>query len=107
MSRINHEQTILEELATLFSEDADKLLHQMREAVRHQDWPALARAAHELKGASLVVGATGLQTLAGELERKAKQNERENLEPFLERADTLFHGIIADLENLLRVPQEP
>ncbi|HEY9687562.1 MAG TPA: PAS domain S-box protein [Coleofasciculaceae cyanobacterium] len=107
MSRINYEQTILGELATLFYEDADKLLNQMKEAVRHQDLPALARAAHELKGASLVVGATGMQALAGELERKAKQNELEDLAPLLEHAETMFHGIIAELESLLRVPKEP
>jgi HPt (histidine-containing phosphotransfer) domain-containing protein len=100
MSRVNHEQPLLGELAVVFREDGDKLLGQAKDAIRRQDLLALARAAHELKGASLVVCATRMQALAGELERKARQAQSDELEPILEQTEAAFQGIVAELENL-------
>jgi PAS domain S-box-containing protein len=50
---------------------------EIRSALVRGDWPLLKRKAHALRGSSAVLGAMGLSTLCGELERLAPSNEVE------------------------------
>lgn len=72
-----------ERLVELFGDDADALaeierefLDTARSAHREigdtEDFEAIARAAHRLKGAAGMIGATGLAGIADALERAAK-----------------------------------
>jgi signal transduction histidine kinase/DNA-binding response OmpR family regulator len=62
------EPDILEELSSIYIEDARKSLDRMRAAAKAGDTAALAKAAHRLKGGSCNIGAKILGDLCQELE---------------------------------------
>ena len=67
----DEEQSMTREVIALFVGDAPTRLAAIRAAVDSQDAPALARAAHALKGACSNVGAVGMLAVCSELEAQA------------------------------------
>ena len=62
-------------VAELFAQDSPALLQQMQQASEHQDWPALASAAHALKSYAGNVGALRFMAQLRELELVAKAGD--------------------------------
>jgi HPt (histidine-containing phosphotransfer) domain-containing protein len=59
-----------------FLANARENAHDIEAALAAQDMPALANAAHKLKGGALSVGARALQEIAGTLEAAARPGDR-------------------------------
>ncbi len=59
---------VLAELVELYTSSMPARLEMLRAAVEDQDAPALARAAHVIKGSSASLGGADLAALAAELE---------------------------------------
>ena len=64
-------------LIRLYLDDSDPRLERMQEAIDQHDLPALARAAHALKGSSNNLGARQLGQICGEFEKLAKAGQLE------------------------------
>ncbi len=63
----NHE--LLRDVVGLFREHAAKLMGQLRDAIKGEDWNSLRRAAHTLKGSVNFFGVPKIKELAEQLER--------------------------------------
>lgn len=60
---------LVAELIDLFLDDAPARLAAVRDAVHGDDWPALASAAHGLKGSCGSLGALGMAEVCARLEQ--------------------------------------
>jgi len=78
---------VLGEVLDLYAETTPRRLEVVREALRTEDLPAAAVALHDLKSSAGMVGASGLQQLAEEMERLARQNQTEALRERLPRLE--------------------
>ena len=68
LERVDNDQELLAEIAGLFVADAPAMLEAVATAVAAGDAPAVARAAHRLKGSILTFGAADTAALAQSLE---------------------------------------
>ena len=76
LENLDGDKILLEELVgLLISEEAPQLLENLRDCVSKQDAPTLSRVAHTLKGIAGQFYAAGLQELAAQIERDAKQGK--------------------------------
>jgi len=69
LDRLGGDTELAQELLTIFREEAPSMFAEVRRAVLAADAEALARAAHDLKGAAANVSATNVQALAERLEQ--------------------------------------
>jgi HPt (histidine-containing phosphotransfer) domain-containing protein len=88
---------VLGEVLDLYFENAPKRVAAIRTGLRSEDLEAAALALHDLKSSAGMLGASGLQQLAEEMERLARQNDAdalrarfEPLEAAVARADGLL-----------------
>jgi PAS domain S-box-containing protein len=65
----------LNEILTMFIDEANQLISQMQDSLSAKDGKQLAAASHQLKGVGSSVSAMKLSDLSAELERKAKNSE--------------------------------
>ena len=90
---------VLGEVLDLYFENAPKRIEAVRAGMRSEDLGAAALALHDLKSSAGMLGASGLQQLAEEMERLARQNDADGLrarfEP-LEAAVTRADGLLRD-----------
>ncbi|MGC8834997.1 MAG: Hpt domain-containing protein, partial [Armatimonadota bacterium] len=98
LERLEGDEELLVELATIFLQESPRQMKQIREALDRSDWEALARAAHTLKGSvgnfaaqSSVEAALNLENAAksgnpveAELAYSALVTEIDRLRPVLE-----------------------
>jgi HPt (histidine-containing phosphotransfer) domain-containing protein len=89
------------ELLTAFMDGAIESLQEMRTAARSPDLPALARAAHKLKGASANLHVEELATLTESLEIRAKAGVASDWPGEVERVADEYARISTDLRELL------
>lgn len=66
------EPDILEELISLFLDDAQKDMENLKRAVEQEDAESIERVAHTLKGSSGNLGAVGMARISGELEQTSE-----------------------------------
>ncbi len=88
LSRMMGDMTIYRELFAEFVLDCEKKYPQMITAYKHEDFTALARLGHYIKGSALNMGADPLGAYSKELEMRAKNTEVEDLEELIERIGT-------------------
>lgn len=62
----------IRELADMMVDDSRTRLENMKQAHQQQDWQALGKEAHSLKGAALNVGAEVLAEMCAEAEKTAR-----------------------------------
>ena len=90
LERLGGDTTLLAELATLFLDDAPKLIAEMHTALAQNDAETLRRVAHSFKGASAYIGATTASELAYRLERSASEGQLQELAPLLSELEQVF-----------------
>jgi HPt (histidine-containing phosphotransfer) domain-containing protein len=75
LARLGGDEALLRELIRLFQQDAEMLLHRIREEITSGDAEATMRAAHNLRG--LAANFDDLRTIsaAGAVEQAAKQSD--------------------------------
>lgn len=66
---------ILNEMSTIFLEDAVPLIDQMKTGQANHDYTAVRQAAHALKGSSATIGLDEFANLCLAVEKSSKQNE--------------------------------
>jgi two-component system sensor histidine kinase/response regulator len=72
LDRVEGDQALFEEIATLFAEESVKGLEEIRQAFRTGDARLLERLAHMMKGASANLGAKAVSSAALALEEHAR-----------------------------------
>ncbi len=85
MDAVDGEKATLEEIARLFLLDAPVCLDKLRTAVATGDAGQTGRAAHSLKGAVAVLGATTAYALAADLEAMGQAGHLEGAATVLQR----------------------
>jgi HPt (histidine-containing phosphotransfer) domain-containing protein/CheY-like chemotaxis protein len=70
---LNHNTTLLEQLASVFCEDALTVFAKVEQAFNQQAWPTLYHEAHQLKGSASYFQAEALAETTAGLEAWAKQ----------------------------------
>ncbi len=70
------------------TQNAQKNVHQIKEALKQNDLKTAERAAHSLKGASMQFGAISLGSVAAEIEALAKKGKPDNAKALLAQLTT-------------------
>jgi HPt (histidine-containing phosphotransfer) domain-containing protein len=83
------DDSLLDELVTVFLQSAQKHMADMRTALDAGDSTLLSRAAHTLKGSAATLGAKPLAELCAELESAGRQGDLPGPESLDEVADEL------------------
>ncbi len=68
---------MLDEMASIFLEDAVPLITQMREGLANRDFTSISMAAHALKGSSATIGLLPFSELCLAVEASSKQGQAE------------------------------
>ncbi len=87
LRRLQGREDLLKKLAGEFLTGLEELLTRMRSALEERDGPALAFAAHKLKGQAATFEATAVIAAAAELESAAWQSDWAAVDNGLERLD--------------------
>ncbi|WP_291321253.1 response regulator [Desulfonatronospira sp.] len=98
IERMMQDQELVRTILEQFLKDAPQRLQQVKEGVLSQDFDAVYKSAHNLKGLAANISAPGLCQAAERMEHLAYSRETESLErqlPALERA-------FAELDRLLQ-----
>jgi DNA-binding response OmpR family regulator len=85
---------LVRRIIELYTDDAARLVEQMREAVRSGDCESLERAAHSLRSTSATVGAAELADRCGAMERDARAKQ-------FDRACTWAAAIGRDVDSVV------
>lgn len=85
LEQAGDDEEMLAELLLLFRDSSTNDLARMREALAKNDGPALADAAHSIKGASASLGVEGIRKLAAEIEKAGRQGDLARSETMLAR----------------------
>jgi HPt (histidine-containing phosphotransfer) domain-containing protein len=88
---------LLRELAVVFLQDCPGRLDQLKTAIEAGNHEQTERAAHSLKGALGVFGATAAGTLTAELERLGRQRQLETAPRTLARLNQELARVTATL----------
>jgi two-component system sensor histidine kinase/response regulator len=100
VDRLGGDDGLYAELAGLFRADAPKLMADIRRAAGVADAPALARAAHTLKGSAGYVGGTAAAAAAATLERLASAGDLAAAAPVVLAVDGAVARLTAALAEL-------
>ncbi|HYB19359.1 MAG TPA: response regulator, partial [Thermodesulfobacteriota bacterium] len=86
MERLDGDEAFLRELLGMFLDDAPIQMERMQHHLKEEDFAALERLAHSLKGAAMSIGGIGLQKVALEIEVAGRNHEPD-------RADVLLGSL--------------
>jgi CheY-like chemotaxis protein/HPt (histidine-containing phosphotransfer) domain-containing protein len=90
------------ELLETFMEDAVVYFEDIKRYIETQDWVALSRRAHQLKGGSATVAVLSMPNIARQIESQANQQCRDGLEELVAELEIIFtrlHRFIATLKE--------
>lgn len=81
---------ILDEMSTIFMEDAVPLINQMKTGIDNQDFKPVGEAAHTLKGSSATIGLDAFADLCLAIETSSKQKESNQLANHISRLEAAY-----------------
>jgi HPt (histidine-containing phosphotransfer) domain-containing protein len=90
----------LNELIEMYIVSAPRLITGIKSHAAEGDSSALEADAHRLRGSSLNLGALRMAEVCGLLEKKGREDDREGLEPLVERLETDYGELLAELDKL-------
>jgi len=99
-STLGKDQAFQREMIDLYLATTRPLLDKITTALAAKDLAACQRAAHEIKGASSYIAATGMAENSRNLEQAAKVADWKNVELNLKDLETGFDAVTQQLEDL-------
>lgn len=93
LARVDGDEALLAEMVDIFQEEFPEMMRALEHALAQHDSEAVARAAHQLKGAVGNLSAHATFEAALQLELLARQND-------LEAAGHAYHHLVKELERL-------
>jgi hypothetical protein len=100
--RLEGDRQLLDQALDAFRQAAPETLSSLRAAASRADAPALAAAAHGLKGAAAALCAEPVRRLAERLEATAREAELQDIQPLMEELVQRIQDLLAELEQLRR-----
>jgi CheY-like chemotaxis protein/HPt (histidine-containing phosphotransfer) domain-containing protein len=100
LERVEGDQELLAEMINLFVEEAPSQLAAMRDALQSSDMPTLERAAHSMKGAASNLSAHIAVAASSELEKNAKNGDKESSQASLSRLEAAVKSLLPALVDL-------
>jgi HPt (histidine-containing phosphotransfer) domain-containing protein len=88
------------EIIELYKEQYPKLLFQMKDYLRAEDFENLSKSAHALKGASLNIGAKEIASICKTIEINAKSDIREGYATLVENLETIHSLTFIEFDKL-------
>ncbi len=102
-ARINNDEAMFRKILELFLMGYEQPLLRCRSAVKDGDAPALATAAHQLKGMAGNIGANTLRAAATQLERLGREAHRESFADGLEAVELALAEVLPELDRELGI----
>ena len=93
---------MLDEMATIYLEDAIPLIDQMKEGLNQRDYSAITMAAHALKGSSATIGLTAFADLCLAVETSSKENQADRVSAHLIKLESEYPKVQRALEGFLQ-----
>jgi HPt (histidine-containing phosphotransfer) domain-containing protein len=101
----DEQMSMTQELIALFTADAPKRLHNIRQALASVSMKDMSRAAHELRGAASNVGAVALAKSCQTLEELSHDSEwLGQADPLVGRVEDLMRQTLPELADFSAVP---
>ncbi len=100
--RLMQDEKLVKTVLQAFFKDLPLQICQLNNAAKAQNYRALAKAAHKLRGAAANVGAEKLHELLGKLEDAAKGENGAAVAQFMRNLDTLNDELKKTAEKLLQ-----
>lgn len=92
---------MLDEMSSIFLQDAAPLLQQMKVGFAHRDFNAIVAAAHTLKGSSATIGLEKLADLSQAVELSCKAQEVNKIGPLIASLEVEYTHIEKALRHFL------
>lgn len=90
---------ILPRLVTIFASTSPALLEEIQQAAASQDLLKMAKAAHNLKGSCLSLGAEHMAQLCKELQEKGEANQAAGIQESISKLIQLYPATLAALQS--------
>ena len=100
LNRVGGDEELLQELLNLFLVNFPGQLHELRQALQHNDAVKIAEQAHTIKGASANLGAHTLKHKAFKMETAGKNNDLILAQATLNQLDSEFNKFRNVISNL-------
>ncbi len=100
--RLMQDEKLVRTVLQAFFKDLPLQISQLNSAAETQDYKALAKAAHKLRGAAGNIGAEKLHELLGELEDASKKEDSKTVAQFMEHLDKLNDEMKKTAKKLLQ-----
>jgi HPt (histidine-containing phosphotransfer) domain-containing protein len=100
LERVAGDRELLQEVARLFLDDAERAMGQIEAAIRNQDAKLLDREAHSLKGSVANFGAEEVVKAALALEQMGKRGDFGQAKPGFARLRQLMADLVPELASL-------
>jgi hypothetical protein len=91
--------SILPRLVTIFASTSPALLDEIQQAASHDDLLKMAKAAHNLKGSCLSLGAEHMAQLCKELQEKGETNQAAGIQEPINELIQLYPATLAALQS--------
>ena len=90
-----------------FQASAVRLMPQLEEARRSDDWPVVRQVSHTLKSSSASIGAVKLSQLCADIEAMVRQSQTDGLAPRLDALCDEVERVLAALRRLADPHEAP
>ena len=99
LETVQGDQELLLHLIDAVAEECPQLMEQLEQAIRDLDFSVIQRAAHTIKGSIRIFGATTIETVTEELERKAQIESSDSLTTKFEELQHLMNQTLHELNS--------
>ncbi len=102
LERVDGDEEILHEVVNLFLSDCGNLLSKIRQAVESDDFDALRRTAHTLKGAAGNIGAESVYSTAYQLENISENRNAKEADKTVSTLQEELNKLVPLLKSMAR-----
>ncbi len=102
LTHVDGDSQLLSELAAIFLQDYPRLIEDTRGSILQNDYSALERAAHTLKGRLAFFGVASLRDLVSGLELMGREQDLTGATQVLTKIEAEMTSILSEFEALVR-----
>lgn len=93
----------LSELITMFLDQADSIMEDIKTFHDNKDSDSLSKAAHKLKGSCLNLGAKDMGAICQTIELQTRENNFNDLDKNIESLSSIYEKTSLDLKSLVQL----
>ncbi|MFQ5722325.1 MAG: Hpt domain-containing protein [Candidatus Aminicenantales bacterium] len=101
LERIGGDESFLQELLNLYTEDFSEKFEELKQAIDQQNFEAIQKIGHTLKGSSANLSLNSLQEASFEMEKAGREKNIEMARQTLSLLDNEFQRLREFLKNKL------